>query len=100
MSNIKELEKLKEIVKPIAIKYGVQAVYVFGSFARNEATESSDFDFYIAKGKIKNLFQLASFRLELQNILSKDIDIVTENLKDLRMKQEIERDKVLLYEAS
>ncbi len=95
-----EIKRLSDIIRPIAVKYGVETVYIFGSFARNEANENSDYDFYINKGKIRNLFQLSAFRLELEKILQKNIDIVTEKVKDLRLKQEIDRDKVLLYEAS
>ena len=32
-------------VRPIAEKYRVQAVYLFGSYARGEADETSDLDF-------------------------------------------------------
>jgi predicted nucleotidyltransferase len=99
-THMEEIKRLSEIIRPVAIKYGVEAVYVFGSFARNEANEKSDYDFYINKGNIKNLFQLSAFRMELEDILQKNIDIVTEKVRDLRLKQEIEKDKVLLYEAS
>lgn len=99
-AHLNEINKLSEIIRPVAIKYGVKAVYVFGSFARNEATENSDYDFFIDKGQIKNLFQLSAFRIELEKVLQKNIDIVTEKVKDFRLKQEIDRDKVLLYEAS
>lgn len=95
-----EFNKLKELVQPVAIKYGVKAVYLFGSYARNEASESSDFDFYIEKGELRNLFQLAGLRLDLQNILQKPVDIVTTGTRDVKLLAEIEKDKVLVYEAS
>jgi predicted nucleotidyltransferase len=41
------LNELKKIIKPIAVKYDLPAVYVFGSYARNEATENSDLDFAV-----------------------------------------------------
>ncbi len=96
----RDLNKLKVLVQPVAVKYGVKAVYIFGSYARNEATDSSDFDFYIEKGELRNLFQLAGFRLELQNILQKPVDVVTTGIKDSKLLAEIEKDKVLIYEAS
>ena len=38
------LATITEIVKPIALKYNVEAVYLFGSYARGEATADSDLD--------------------------------------------------------
>ena len=53
------IEKIKEIITPICKKYGVKRAYLFGSYARNEATEKSDVDIRIESGKIRGLFQLA-----------------------------------------
>lgn len=94
------LDSLKSLIYPIAIKYGVKAVYLFGSRSRNEATDESDYDIFITKGQIRNLFQLAGFRLDLEKVLSKPVDIVTDGARDKKLLAEIERDKVLLYEAS
>ena len=41
------IDELREIVAPIARKYGLRAAYLFGSYARNEATENSDVDILI-----------------------------------------------------
>ena len=94
------LQGIKEIISPIASEYGVKAVYLFGSYARNQATASSDYDFYIDKGAIRNLFQMAGFRLALEKALQIPVDIVTNGVRDMKLLSEIEKDKVLLYEAS
>ena len=44
------IQELKDIVAPLAQKYGVQRVYLFGSYARRDMTESSDVDLRIDKG--------------------------------------------------
>lgn len=44
---IKDIETL---VKPIAEKYKVKEIYLFGSYARGEADESSDLDFLVFGG--------------------------------------------------
>lgn len=41
------VDELRAIVAPIAKKYGVRKVYVFGSIARGDYNENSDYDFYI-----------------------------------------------------
>ena len=38
------IEEIKHHVKPVAEKYALRAVYVFGSYARNEADSESDVD--------------------------------------------------------
>lgn len=93
----KKIAQLKVLVRAVAAKYGVKTIYLFGSQARNEATADSDFDFYIDKGKIRNLFQLAGLKMELQDALHTSVDIVINGVKDKNLLAEIERDKVLLF---
>ena len=51
MDNVLSLNKIKEIVKPIALKYQVKEIYLFGSYARSEATDESDLDFLVFGGE-------------------------------------------------
>ena len=44
---IYSLGELKRIIEPIASKYDISLVYLFGSYARGEATDSSDVDILI-----------------------------------------------------
>ncbi len=44
---IYQTEEIKKIVSSVAQKYELREVYLFGSYARNEATEKSDIDFLI-----------------------------------------------------
>lgn len=41
------LDQLRQIVAPIVQKYRIPALYLFGSYARGEATETSDIDFLV-----------------------------------------------------
>ena len=50
------LEEIREIVSRLAAQYGAKRVYLFGSFARGDMTESSDIDLRIDKGNIVVLF--------------------------------------------
>ena len=36
------LEDIVNLVKPVAIKYGVKEIYLFGSYARGEADRDSE----------------------------------------------------------
>lgn len=44
------LETITEIVKPIVLKYQVEVIYLFGSYAKGEATADSDLDFLVFGG--------------------------------------------------
>ena len=41
------VDEIARIVRPIAQRYGLRAVYLFGSYARGAATEDSDIDLMI-----------------------------------------------------
>ena len=47
-----EQERISRIVTPIAEKYGVNRVSLFGSRATGSATDGSDYDFLISKGSL------------------------------------------------
>ena len=69
------IEKIKDIVKPIANKYNVQSIYLFGSYARGDANENSDLDFLVFGGnnfKLTNIFALAE---ELRSAFQRSVDV-------------------------
>ena len=43
--NVFTIENIISLVKPIAEKYQVKEIYLFGSYARGEANVDSDLDF-------------------------------------------------------
>ena len=58
-------------VRPIAEKYRVQAVYLFGSYARGEADETSDLDFLVFGGEHFKPTLIFAFAEELRAALEK-----------------------------
>ena len=50
-----ELDEIRQKAIPIAKRYGVRRLGLFGSYARGKQTESSDLDFLISKGRIRGL---------------------------------------------
>lgn len=98
MSKVYTVEEIKKDVSEVAERYGVQAVYLFGSYARETADEQSDLDLLIEKGEIKGLFQLAGFHQELEDTLEMKVDILTPEALSDSFKNRIKADEVLLYE--
>lgn len=68
-------EEIVKIVKPIAGKYGIKELYLFGSYARGEADENSDLDFLVYGGEHFKLTMIFAFAEELREALKKDVDV-------------------------
>lgn len=49
------LEQIRHAVAPLAEHYGLDRVFLFGSYARGEATEESDVDLRIDRGSMRGL---------------------------------------------
>ena len=69
------LDDIQCIVKPLAEKYHISEVYIFGSYARNEATPDSDIDFLVFGGKDFKLTLIFAFAEELRMVIQKEIDV-------------------------
>ena len=75
MSNKMSFDEIVYIVKPIASKYKIQAIYLFGSYAREEQTDESDLDFLVYGGDDFKLTRILSLAEELRKALKKDVDV-------------------------
>lgn len=73
------MARIKALIAPVAEKYGLRSVYVFGSYARNEANKDSDVDILIDRegSSVHGLFALSALRNELMEVLGKKVDLVT-----------------------
>jgi hypothetical protein len=99
MSNrVYSIDEIKHIVTPIATKYDVERVFLFGSYARGEADSSSDIDFVIDKGRLRGI-KFAGMLGDLQEHFDKRVDLLTlSSLTDNIINKRIERDMVMVYE--
>ncbi len=69
---------LREYQPALAERYGVQSLAIFGSVARNEATEASDVDLLVEFNRPVGLFDLFALQDELEAILGRPVDVGTE----------------------
>ncbi len=101
------VEEIQKRVFPVAEKYSLRAVYLFGSYARNEATEDSDVDILIDKtgSKVKGLFDMSNLYNDLSESVGKEIDLITTHSleqKDIAARtptfsKEVYEGRVLIY---
>lgn len=71
------IDELKQVVTPIAKKYCISQVYLFGSFARGDYNDQSDIDIRIEKGALKGMFALCGFYSDLSEALGRKVDVLT-----------------------
>lgn len=69
------IEEIERLVKPIAAKYKVKEIYLFGSYARGEANESSDIDFLVFGGENFRRTLIFFLAEELRIVLKKEVDV-------------------------
>jgi predicted nucleotidyltransferase len=73
------IDELKRKIAPIAEKYQLPAVYLFGSYARGDATDDSDVDvLFNGRGSKIHGFLLGALYDDLQASLEKELDLIDE----------------------
>lgn len=101
------IQQITERLIPIAQKYRLPAVYLFGSYARGDADENSDIDLLIdtTGTEIKSLLQLSAVYCELEEALGKQVDLITVSAleqpaqmeSERRFRETVLRERVALY---
>jgi hypothetical protein len=91
------IEEIKAVVEPIARKYGVERIYLFGSYARGEVAENSDIDLRVDKGSLKGMFALCGLYTELEEALQTKVDVLTTGSLEDDFLHKIRKEEVLLY---
>jgi predicted nucleotidyltransferase len=96
--NIVPLENITALVKPLAEKYHVREIYLFGSYARGEADEDSDMDFLVFGGEGFKLTSILALGEDLRAVLKKKVDVfeIREINQDSEFFRTIMREKVLV----
>ena len=91
------IEEIKNKAIPIAKKYGVKKLSLFGSYARGEANTKSDLDFMYDDINSKEMFAYFGFIQDLEKEFKCHIDLINDKISDKDLLEEIENDEVILY---
>ena len=86
-------EKRQEILR-VAAKYGARRVRVFGSAARGDADALSDLDFLVELEAGRSLLDLGGLQFELESLLGRPVDVVTERGLKARIRERVLREAV------
>ncbi len=96
---IVKTEHIKQVVKKFFENKPVKRVWLFGSYARGEASDTSDIDVLIDIEMDARIgFQYFSWNTELSEMLNKKVDIVSHGWENKFIKPFIDKDKMVIYE--
>ena len=99
-TKIYTINDIKKILHEILNDTNIEKAILFGSYAKNTPTKTSDIDLLIdSNGKIKGLKFFALID-KIREKLDKEVDIIeiTEIDKGSRIEKEIEKTGVVVYE--
>lgn len=86
----------RERILKAAAKHGARNVRVFGSVARGRATKTSDVDLLVEMQDGRTLLDLVGLSQELETILHRKVDVVTERGLSPYLRRNIARHAVPL----
>lgn len=76
--SIYTIDEIADKVRHIAEEYDIDKIYLFGSYARGEATKDSDIDLYVEFSKPLGL-RYCSFVSDIEERLGGCFDIITKD---------------------
>jgi len=89
------IEKIRKILKGKPVK----RAYLFGSSVREEEDNINDIDILVELDYTKPIgLAFVRMKLELEETLGKDVDLVTSKSLSKYVKPFIEEEKILIYE--
>ena len=94
------IDEIKMILKDILKNFEVKKAILFGSYAKNKPTATSDIDLVIdSEGKLLNIYFYGLLE-DLVQKLQKNIDLfeISEIQKDSRIYNDIQKEGVVVYE--
>ena len=94
------IEEVKEKISPILRAYGIKKASVFGSVSRGDDRPDSDVDLLVELGPgPMGLIEYIGFIRKLEDVLGKDVDLVTEGNINRHLEPYIRPDLKKIYEG-
>lgn len=83
------LQEKRQQILEIAAKHGAYNVRIFGSVARGEEDEESDVDILVDAGPETSSWFPAGLIIDLEELLGREVDVVTEEALHWYIKDEV-----------
>lgn len=96
MNTVEQLQSRREEILRVAARHGARNMRVFGSVARGEAGPDSDLDFLVDLEPGRSLFDLGGLLMDLQSLLGRRVDVVTESGLRARIRERVLSEAILL----
>ena len=93
------INRISSTVAPVAERYGIRRMFLFGSRSRGDFTDGSDHDFCIEVGRELSMIDLSNLRLDLMDVLGTDVDIVCDDAASDEFLRMTAQDRRLVYEV-
>lgn len=88
------LTRLKGSIKEIRQRFSVKALSIFGSIARDEASDDSDVDVLVTFNQKASFDIFMDLKFYLEELLGTSIDLVTDKALRPQVRQAIEREMI------
>ena len=93
------IEEIKKRTIPIAKKHKVKSIGIFGSYAKNKATDTSDLDFIMEDGEVNSLIKYMALVNDLEEEFNCHVDLVSSYGNNNAFLKRIEKDVIVIYNA-
>ena len=98
------IEEIAEKVVPILLPYGVKRIAIFGSFARNEASQESDVDILVEFAEPRKLpigfLTWVRLERELSERLGRKVDLISFAGLRPSLRAMVKKEAVVIYERA
>ena len=92
-----ELEKISQKIGQVAKQYNLMYVWVFGSYAKKKQKEDSDIDILVRTEDVSDGFKIVDVKFALEEVLEKEVDIVTTGSIKGSLLEDEDLEEVLVY---
>ncbi len=88
------LKRLTDNSEEIRQRFSVKAISIFGSIARDEASDDSDVDVLVVFDQKANFDGFMELKFYLEDLLGAGVDLVTDKALRPQIRQAIEREMI------
>ena len=94
--NIDQVTSKRNEIEQIARRHGATNIRIVGSIVRGDADQNSDIDFLVDLEHGRSLLDLGGLLMDLQTLLGRPVDVVTEKGLRPRIRERVLREALTI----